>query len=66
MTGAERGVAIGVATLVFLIGASAGAALVGGLGGVASLSTVFLVLTALPVAGTAVLLLAGRRRTALA
>jgi MFS family permease len=66
VTATDRGVAIGAATLVFLIGASVGAALVGGLGGVTSLSTVFLVLMAVPVIGPAVLLLAGRRRAAIA
>ncbi|MGI5130413.1 MFS transporter [Pseudonocardia sp. CA-107938] len=63
---ADRGVAIGVATLVFLVGASVGAALVGGLAEVAGLFTVFFVLMALPVAGLAVLLLAGRRQPAAA
>ncbi|MCL7379819.1 MFS transporter [Streptomyces sp. 35G-GA-8] len=62
----DRGVAIGVATLVSFTGASIGASLVGGLGGVASLSTVFLVLMTLPVLGLTVLRLAGRRRAALA
>ncbi|MEV7283271.1 MFS transporter [Streptomyces sp. NPDC093252] len=62
----DRGVAIGIATLVSFTGASIGASLVGGLGGVASLSTVFLAMTALPVLGLAVLLLTGRRRAALA
>ncbi len=57
----DRGVAIGVATLVFLVGASVGAALVGGLGEVAGLATVFFVMMALPVAGLIVLLLGGRR-----
>jgi MFS family permease len=66
VSAADRGVAIGVATLVFLVGASIGAALVGGLGEVAGLTAVFFVLTALPLAGLTVLLLGGRRRTALA
>jgi predicted MFS family arabinose efflux permease len=61
VSAADRGVAIGVATLVFLVGASVGAALVGGLGEVTGLAVVFVVLMALPVAGLTVLLLGGRR-----
>lgn len=57
---ARRGVALGVATLVFLVGASVGAALVGGLAEVVGVPTALLVLVALPVAGSVTLLLGGR------
>jgi MFS family permease len=53
---AQRGVALGVATLVFLVGASVGAAVVGGLAGPAGVPLAFCVLTALPLAGVALLL----------
>lgn len=53
---AQRGVALGVATLVFLAGAGVGAAVVGGLGEVLGISGALSVLVALPVAGTLVML----------
>ena len=53
---AQRGVALGVATLVFLVGASIGAAVVGGLAGPIGVPLAFCVLTALPLAGVALLL----------
>ena len=46
-----RGVALGVATLFFLVGAGVGSAVVGGLGEVLGLSTALLLLAALPVVG---------------
>jgi len=61
---AQRGVALGIATLVFLIGASVGAALVGGLAGVIGVPAAFGVLIALPLAGLTVLLLGGPDRVA--
>jgi MFS family permease len=60
----RRGVALGVATLVFLTGASVGAALVGGLAEVVGVSVAFCLLVALPVAGLATLLTGGRTRPA--
>jgi MFS family permease len=57
--GDQRGVALAVATLVFLTGASVGAALVGGLADVIGVSGAFSMLVALPVAGV-VALLVGR------
>ncbi len=54
---AQRGVALGIATLVFLTGASVGAALVGGLSGVVGIPIAFCLLVALPVAGIVTLLL---------
>ena len=59
-----RDVAIGIATLVFLTGASVGAALIGGLATVVGAPIALLV--ALPVAGLATLLLGGRERTPVA
>jgi len=56
----DRGVAIGIATLVFMVGASIGSALVGGLAEVAGVSVAFCLLVALPVAGLTLLVL-GRR-----
>jgi MFS family permease len=56
----RRGVALGIATLVFLTGASVGAALVGGLAEVVGVPVAFCLLVALPVAGLATLLLGGR------
>lgn len=53
---ALRGVALGVATLVFLVGASVGAALVGGLAEVSGVPVAFAVLVALPLAGIAALI----------
>ena len=46
-----RGVALGIATLVFMVGGSLGSAVVGGLGPVLGLGTSIGVLTALPVLG---------------
>ena len=57
---ARRGVALGVATLVFLTGASVGAALVGGLAEIVGVPGAFCLLVALPVAGVATLLIGGR------
>ena len=51
-----RGVALGVATLLFLVGGSIGSAVVGGLGGVIGADGSLLVLAALPVLGLGVLL----------
>lgn len=59
---ALRGVALGIATLVYLAGASVGAALVGGLAGVVGVAGAFLVLIVVPVAGFAGLLLGGPDR----
>lgn len=56
----RRGVALGVATLVFLVGASVGAALVGGLAEVVGVPVAFCLLVVLPVAGLATLLLGDR------
>ena len=53
---AQRGVALGVTTLLFLAGAGVGAAVVGGLGEVLGISGALSVLVALPVAGTLVML----------
>ncbi|MGH3899420.1 MAG: MFS transporter [Pseudonocardiaceae bacterium] len=61
---AQRGVALGVATLLFLAGAGVGAAVVGGLGGVLGISGALSVLAALPVAGTLVMLRAAVRMDA--
>lgn len=51
-----RGVALGVATLFFLVGGGVGSAVVGGLGEVLGMSSALLLLAALPVAGIVVLL----------
>jgi hypothetical protein len=53
---ARRGVALGVATLVFLVGAGVGAAVVGGLAEPIGVPLALCLLTALPVAGVALLL----------
>ncbi|MHA6794713.1 MFS transporter [Pseudonocardia bannensis] len=53
----QRGVALGVATLVFLTGASVGAALVGGLATVLGVPGALCLVVALPVAGLVTLLL---------
>jgi len=53
----QRGVALGIATLVFLVGASVGAALIGGLADIVGIPGAFLVLIVLPVAGMTTLLL---------
>jgi MFS family permease len=60
---AERGVALGIATLLFLIGASVGAALVGGLAEVIGVPGAFCLLVALPLAGLTTLLVGGPDRT---
>ena len=51
-----RGVALGVATLTFLVGGSVGSAVVGGLGAAVSVPVSLLVLAVLPVLGLVVLL----------
>jgi MFS family permease len=58
----QRGVALGIATLVFLTGASVGAALVGGLAGVIGVPAAFCVLVVLPLAGLTGLLVGGPDR----
>jgi MFS family permease len=60
----QRGVALGIATLVFLTGASVGAALVGGLADVVGISGAFCLLVVLPLAGLGALLLGGPDRVA--
>ncbi|GAA5146656.1 MFS transporter [Nocardioides marinquilinus] len=50
-----RGVALGVATLVFLVGGSVGSAVVGGLGDVVGVGWALTVLAVLPLAGLAVI-----------
>lgn len=50
-----RGVALGVATLVFLTGGSVGSAVVGGLGDVVGMGTALVVLAGLPLLGLLVL-----------
>ena len=55
-----RGVALGVATLVFLVGGGVGSAVVGGLSQVVGMRTSLLLLTLLPVVG--VLIVLPRRR----
>lgn len=50
-----RGVALGIATLTFLVGGSVGSALVGGLGSAVSIPLSLVVLAALPVLGLLVL-----------
>jgi predicted MFS family arabinose efflux permease len=57
-----RGVALGSATLVFLVGGGVGSAVVGGLAEVLGIRTSLLLLTLLPLAGVAIVL--PRRRTA--
>ncbi|MGH3996492.1 MAG: MFS transporter, partial [Pseudonocardiaceae bacterium] len=52
----QRGVALGVTTLLFLAGAGVGAAVVGGLGEVLGLGGALSALAVLPVAGTLVML----------
>jgi predicted MFS family arabinose efflux permease len=53
---AVRGVALGVATLVFLVGGGVGSAVVGGLGQVVGIADSLLVLALLPLGGVLVLL----------
>jgi len=56
-----RGVALGVATLVFMVGGSVGAAIVGGLGSIIGIGEAIAVLTLLPVLG--LIVVAPTRRT---
>jgi MFS family permease len=51
-----RGVALGIATLVFLVGGGVGSAVVGGLAEVLGMRAALLLLTALPVAGVLIVL----------
>jgi MFS family permease len=60
-----RGVALGIATLFFLVGAGVGSAVVGGLGDVFGMAPALLALTALPLAGLVVLRPQLARRTVL-
>jgi MFS family permease len=60
----ERGIALGIATLIFLTGASVGAALVGGLSEVIGVPAAFALLVVLPLAGLAALLRGGPDRVA--
>ena len=60
----ERGVALGIATLVFLTGASVGAALIGGLADVIGIPGALCLLVALPLAGLTTLLIGGPDRVA--
>ncbi len=53
---AQRGVALGLTTLLFLAGAGVGAAVVGGLGAVLGISGALSVLVLLPIAGTLLML----------
>ena len=57
-----RGVALGVATLFFLVGGGVGSAVVGGLGDALGMATALLILTVLPVIGLAALAPALLRR----
>ena len=50
-----RGVALGVATLLFLVGGSIGSAVVGGLGDVLGIATSLALLAVLPLLGLGVL-----------
>ena len=61
-----RGVALGVATLVFLAGGGLGSAVVGGLGDVLGMPTALLILAALPLLGLAALVPQLRRAPDLA
>ena len=56
-----RGVALGVATLVFLTGGSVGSAVVGGVGDTVGMGVALLVLAALPLLGLLALRLATMR-----
>jgi predicted MFS family arabinose efflux permease len=58
-----RGIALGVATLVFLVGGSLGAAAVGGLADTMGTPVALSAVAVLPVVGATVVLWAGRRRT---
>ncbi len=59
-----RGVALGVATLLFLVGGSVGSAVVGGLGGLVGIPASLVVLALLPVLGLVALLPELRRAPA--
>lgn len=59
-----RGVALGIATLVFMAGGGVGSAVVGGLGSVVGLPLSLALLAALPVLGMAVVLTGGGARAA--
>ncbi|GAA1476812.1 DHA2 family efflux MFS transporter permease subunit [Nocardioides aestuarii] len=59
-----RGVALGISTLLFLVGGSVGSAVVAGLSGVIGMGGALLVLAALPVLGLVVLAPTLRTRTA--
>jgi MFS family permease len=61
----QRGVALGLTTLLFLAGAGVGAAVVGGLGEVLGLGGALSVLVLLPIAGTLVMLRQLRATTGL-
>lgn len=56
-----RGVAVGLATLMFLVGGGVGSAVVGGVGAVLGLAVSLLVLAALPLAGSATMAFDARR-----
>jgi len=56
-----RGVALGIATLVFLVGGGVGSAVVGGAGEVLGLDRSLLLLAALPLLGSLGLVLSLRR-----
>lgn len=58
---AVRGIALGIATLVFLVGGSLGSAAVGGLADMLGAPTALSAVAILPVAAAAVAALAGRR-----
>ena len=59
-----RGVALGIATLFFLVGGGVGSAVVGGLGDVLGMAPALLLLTILPLVGLAALVPQLRRRPA--
>ncbi|HET6700133.1 MAG TPA: MFS transporter, partial [Nocardioidaceae bacterium] len=56
-----RGVALGVATLMFMVGGGVGSAVVGGLGDVLTMPGALLLLAALPLVGLLALALPARR-----
>lgn len=57
-----RGVALGIATLIFMVGAGLGAAVIGGLGELLGLAGAMLLLAALPLAGLVALVPEVRRQ----
>ena len=61
---AVRGIALGVATLVFMVGGSLGAAAVGGLTDTFGTAAALGAVATLPTVGAAVMLLSGRREAA--